>query len=258
MMLVRSFLIGVAALLVLTGCTRPTATNGDDDNAALRAAGYSRAPQITGVEQGGGDTYIVTGVAMPDGRVRFDYGGSRAIGVTADAKGRFRAPLPAGPDGGLYDVSTEDNGRLMHAEGRLFIPSHRPDQAVLIRAGAPSLPLLDKSQAIAVVDFDAAGAIAISGHIATQNVVDILIDGDIRAQVRPDADHGYSALSQIAPPSTTPTKVALEVRVDGKSEAKSITVSLPQGEDDQISLIPGGWRVDARLPGGGMQTTLIF
>jgi len=255
----RSSLLCATVLLALAGCRQPAASQGDGDDAALRKAGYARAPQITDVQQADGGTYVVSGLVMPNGRVRFDYGGDRAIGVTADAHGRFRAPLPAGPNGGLYDLSTEDSGRLLHAEGRLFIPPAHPEKAVLIRSGAPSLPLLDKSLPLAIVDYDAAGAIAISGHIATDHVADVLVNGDIRAQVKPDAGHFYSALSQIAPPSDTPVKVALEIRVDGKSWTRQINVSRPDaGKGDQLSTVPGGWRVDAILPGGGMQTTLVF
>lgn len=249
----------VAVLLMLSACQRPLIASSDNDDADLRKAGYVRAPQILDVEPSSGGAYIVEGVGEPNGRVRFDYDGDRAIGVTADAKGRFRAPVQIDAAGGLYDVSSEDNGRLLHAEGRLFIPAGHPEKAVLIRSGAPSVPLMDKTLPIAVVDYDAAGAIAISGHIATNNIVNVLIDGDIRAQVRPDADHAYSALSQIAPPSKTPATVALEVRVDGKSAARQISVTAPDAtQGDQISVVPGGWRVDAVLPGGGMQTTLVF
>jgi hypothetical protein len=251
--------LSLGATLCLSAC-QPAQTQADDsDEAALRKAGYSRAPQVTNVEAAGGGAYVVSGLAMPNGRVRFSYGGDRAIGVTADAKGRFRAPLPVGPDGGLYDLSIEDEGRLMHAEGRLFIPPEHPEKSVLIRPGAPSQSLLDRSLPIAVVDYDAAGAIAVSGHIATHNIVNVLIDGDIRAQVRPDDSRAYSALSQIAPPTRTPVKVAIEVQADGKSASRDISVSLPDpAKGDQMSAIPGGWRVDAALPGGGMQTILVF
>lgn len=255
----RAVLLPLGALLCLSGCHAPQTKADDSDEAALRKAGYSRAPQVTNVEAGGGGAYIVSGQAMPNGRVRFSYGGDRAIGVTADAKGRFRAPLPVGADGGLYDLSIEDEGRLMHAEGRLFIPPGHPEKTVLIRAGAPSESLLDRSLPIGVVDYDAAGAIAISGHIATKNIVNVLIDGDIRAQVKPDDSRAYSALSQIAPPTKAPVGVAIEVQVDGKSASRTISVSLPDPDKgDQIRAIPGGWRVDAVLPGGGVQTTLVF
>ena len=252
--------LALALAPVLSGCHHPAAQTDDSDEAALRRDGYFRAPQIVGVEQAGGGAYVVSGVATPNGRVRFAYGGDRAIGVTADAKGRFRAPLPAGPVGGLYDVSTDDSGRLLHAEGRLFIPEGHPEKSVLIRAGAPSTPLLDKSAPIAVVDYDAAGAIAVSGHIATRGVIDVLIDGDIRAQVKAAADGAYSALSQIPPPTKTPVRVVLAAQADGKSATRTISVSLPDaGAGDHMDLIDGGgWRVDATLPGGGVQTTLVF
>ncbi|MDI7774793.1 hypothetical protein [Asticcacaulis sp. EMRT-3] len=253
-------------LFVLAGCHADPAKTGGDDDAALRAAGYSRAPQVTGVEQGGGGSYIISGNAMPDGRVRVTYGGDSAIGVTADAKGHFRAPVPSSAQGGgLYDLSIEDNGRLMHAEGRLFIPPQHPEKATLIRAGAPSLPLFDKTQAIAVIDYDAAGAIAISGHLAVSGTVDVLIDGDIRAQIKPDARHAYSAVSQIAPPGSVPKKVEIVLQPSGQKTGqnnvlatRTLLVSLPETNTDNISALADGWRVDSVLPGGGMQTTLVF
>ena len=108
--------------------------------------------------------------------------------------------------------------------------------------------------------YHAAAAIAVSGHIATRDSIDVLIDGDIRAQVKPAADGAYSALSQIPPPTKTPVRVVLAAQADGKSATRTISVSLPDATPgDHMSLIDGGgWRVDATLPGGGVQTTLVF
>ncbi|WP_349322042.1 hypothetical protein [Asticcacaulis sp. MM231] len=245
----------MVALTTLAGCNgKPALPEAPD---AMRAAGYSRAPQIIEVAQAGSNMFVVTGQTIPDARVRFGYDGNRAIGVTSDSKGRFRAELPAGPQGGLYDLSTEDGGRLMYAEGRLFIPPLAPQKAVLMRAGSPSLALFNDDTEVAVLDYDAAGALAISGRVTPSAAVEVILNGDIWRTTSDDRGY-YNATTQIEPPLKTETPNSLTLVVGEKQIKRDFTDVLPAGNEDAISRVGEGWRVAWKLPGGGMQTTLVF
>lgn len=225
---------------------------------AMEAAGYWRAPEITGVDQTGSNMFVVTGQTIANARVRFGYSGQRAVGVTSDSKGRFRAELPSSPEGGLFDLSTEDGGRSMHADGRLFIPAGAPEKAVLMRPGAPSLALFNDLTAVAVIDYDRAGALAIAGRVAPTTTIEVILNGEIRARTTSDDRGFYTATTQIEPPGKSETANSLSVMAGGKETVRNFNDSVVATDNDRISRFADGWRVDWVLPGGGMQTTLVF
>jgi hypothetical protein len=247
---------GLSALMLVTGCKeKPKAV---DALSAMEAAGYWRAPEITSVTQADSSLFVVTGETIPNARVRFGYSGKRAVGVTSDSKGRFRAELPTGPDGALYDLSTEDDGRSMHADGRLFIPAGAPEKAVLMRAGAPSLSLFNEDTEVAVIDYDRAGAVAIAGRVAPSTQIEVILNGEIRARTRSDDRGFYAATTQIDPPQEKESANTLSISAGGKETARNFIDSRVKTEGDRITRFADGWRVDWVLPGGGMQTTLVF
>ena len=248
---------GLMATLGLGSCDAGKPKADDDGEAALRKAGYTPAPQITGVQQNGPNGFVITGQADPDGRVRFLYGQQRAIGVTADSKGRFRAELPAGQMGGLYDLSIEDTGRLLHAEGRLFVPPMHPTKAVLMRTGSPSQSLFNQSEALAVMDYDGAGAVAFSGRVAPRTQVNFILNGEIRARVTSDDKGFYSATGQMNAPGSAPAVIGLGLQAGAIQATHQVPVSLP-ATADQVTPQGDGWRVDWVVPGGGIQTTIVF
>lgn len=248
----------VAACLLEAACqpSRPKAAN--DEESALREAGYARAPVITGVSQSDPGTFVIAGLASQDGRVRVVYQGSRAVGVTADSKGRFRAEVPATAAGGIYDLSMDDSGRPMHADGRLFIPAGHPEKAVLLRSGSPSLPLVNAS-AVAVVDIGGNGGAAVSGRIAQTMAVTLKVGDDVRGQAKSDAKGDYSVTTRIERPTPTPVMWDFTLDAGGVSVAKSLSVSLPDAAaGDKVTPVDGGWRVDWVLPGGGVQSSFVY
>ena len=225
---------------------------------ALEAAGYWRAPQITGVDQAGSNIFVVTGQTIANARVRFSYSGRRAVGVTSDSKGKFRAELPSGPDGGLFDLSTEDSGRTMHADGRLFIPAGAPEKTVLMRPGAPSLALFNETTPVATIDYDRAGALAVAGRVAPATAIEVVLNGEIRARTNSDDRGFYNATTQIDPPVERETANSLSIIAGGKETVRNFNDSRIAGDNDSIIRVGDSWRVDWVLPGGGMQTTLVF
>ncbi|MBP2158510.1 MULTISPECIES: hypothetical protein [Asticcacaulis] len=251
------WLLLIFAFTAIAACQRGPEAARKDYAEALKAEGYAAAPVITAVAQGGPGTLVITGQAQPDGRVRVLYGQQRAIGVTADASGRFTAELPAGPEGSVYDLSTEDNGRLIHAEGRLFVPPGQPAKAVLLRPGTSSLPVAPQGLGIAIVDYDSAGALGITGRVGPKAALDVLVDGEIRAQPTARADGVFTAMTQIAPPGVEARTVSLSADAASTSWKRDVAVTKP-GAGDRVTPIPEGWRIDWTLPGGGTQTTLVF
>lgn len=249
----------LASCLALAACQPSRPKTADDEESALREAGYARAPVITGVNQSDPSTFVVTGLATQNGRVRVVYQSSHSVGVTADSKGRFRADVPAAAPGGIYDLSMDDNGRSMHADGRLFVPQGHPEKAVLLRSGTPSQSLLNANTVVAVIDIGGNGGAAVTGRVAPNSDVKIFEGTDLRGQARSDAQGNYSITTRILPPTETPATWSFTVQTGNASLNENVVVSLPNSAArDQISAVDDGWRVDWVLPGGGMQSSFVF
>lgn len=242
----------------LCGCEQPHTAPHPDHVSELRAAGYTGAPIITAVSQPSPGTVVVTGQALPDGRVRFLYGQDRAVGVTADGQGHFSAELPISGAGALYDLSMEDSGALLHAEGRLFVPAGQAAKAVLLRPGSPAAPIATPTMGIAIVDYDSAGALGVVGRVAPRAGVNLMIGSEVRAQPIGDAVGLYSAVTQISPPTANAATITVAVEAAGAEWKRTVPVSKPAEDKDAVTAVDGGWRVDWQMPGGGVQTTLVF
>ena len=231
--------------------------------AALEAHGYAHAPKISAITLGDPGFILVNGEAPADSRVRFSFtdplkGGAQAVGVTADGQGRFRAEVPITSNGGLYDITVDDGGRPRQAEGRLFVPPGRPDQAVLLRAGVPSRLMWPKAPGIAVADYDAAGAFAVSGRVAPYADVTVIVNNEIRDLGRSDPHGDFDAATQIPKPGATPQIVTVIVQTAKAEFRRDVQVVAPSGPGDHFAAVPGGWRVDWQIPGGGEQSTVVF
>jgi len=207
---------------------------------------------------------VVGGNAPADSRVRFSFsdplkGGAQAVGVTADGQGHFSAEVPITSSGGLYDITVDDGGRPRQAEGRLFVPPGRPDHAVLLRPGAPTRLLWPRAPGIAVADYDGAGAFAVSGRVAPDTDVTVIVNDEIRDLGRSDHNGDFDAATQIPKPGPTPQTVTVVVQAAGAVFRRDVqVVSAPPGAGDRLSAALGGWRADWQLPGGGIQSTVVF
>lgn len=241
--------------LLLSACHPAGNAVTDEDSEALSKKGYTRAPRITEVTQQGGKV-VVIGQATPDGRVHIKYSG-RSDATPTDSKGRFKFDVPPGPVGGLYDLEMDDLGRSLSAEGRLFVPTGEPNKAVTLHPGGASLSLGDDKNIMAVVDYDGAGGLAVAGKVEAGRTVNLVQGGVIIGRAQSDDTGRYHLMSQIAPPSAPPVQLDLAIEAGSDRAQHTITISLPTAAD-QITRLPDGWRVDWALPGGGVQTTLVF
>lgn len=261
MKIATAFLPVFLAVAGLSGCAPPAPKQALDDEAAMRAEGYASAPRITSVSAGAPGRVMLGGEAQPGSRVRVQYGagGGQAIGSTADSKGRYRVDLPTTPVGGLYDVSTVENGgREMHADGRLFVPPDVQDRAVLLRTGAPSLSIGGPQAPLSVVDFDGAGALIISGRVAPATEVEVSVDGGPPATVQSGPDGIYHVKGQVSSPERG-AQIVLNVHAGSTDVGRTLLFTVPDADrGDQMSRVDGGWRVDWVLPGGGMQSAIVY
>jgi hypothetical protein len=234
------------------------------DAAALELRGYTQAPEITGIATGGSGFAMVNGNAPADSRVRFAFteplkGGTQAVGVTTDGQGHFHAEVPVTAGGGLYDITVDDGGRPRQAEGRLFIPPGRPDKAVLLRPGTASRLLQSHVSGVMVADYDAAGAFALSGRVAPDADVTVIVNNEIRAEVRSDGTGQFAAVTQVPEPGPVAQTVSVIVQADMASFKRDVqVVAMPASAGDRVTTLPDAWRADWKLPGGGGQSTLVF
>jgi len=259
----------LAAAGLLAGCqpSRPAARNPQAEaDAAMEAKGYTHAPAITAVAAGAEHGFVlVSGSAPADSRVRLVFSdplkGGQAVGVTADAQGQFQAEVPIASDGGLYDLTVDDGGRIRSAEGRLFVPAGRPDKTVLLRPGSVSRLLQPGAMGIAAVDYDAAGAFAVSGRVTPNTAVDVIVNGEIRAQMSSDGQGVFEAATQVPKPEpgAPPQPVSIIVQAGKASYTRDVQlVFVAPGVQDQVTQSATDWRVDWRLPGQGNQSTIVF
>lgn len=247
-------LAGASALL--TGC-QPRDNQASDEGPFLATnMGYVRAPEILKVSIANNGVVRISGIARPDGRVRLISGQGQAFGVTANTRGEFEANLPGNTQGSLYDVSMEESGRLMKAEGRLFVLPAQPERAVFMRSGSPSLPLSPHAPLLAVVDYDSLGGVAVSGRTKAKAVVALSVNGSDIARVKADEAGLYYTLLPLRQ-SLAGQDVTLTARSEGAIDSRQLNI-VSTGVADSVQPAGNAWRVDWSLPGGGVQTTIVY
>lgn len=256
-----------AATCLLAACQPPRPAPKDsaaEEAAALEAKGYTHAPAITAVAGGEPGFVVVGGDAPADSRVRFAFtdplkGGVQAVGVTADALGHFHAEVPMTASDGLYDITVDDGGRPRQAEGRLFVPPDHPERAALLRPGAASRLLRPHALGVTMSDYDAAGAFAVSGRVAPDAAVTVIVNNEIRALVRSDHQGNFDAATQVPKPGPVPQTETVIVQAGKDSFRRDVqVVGADPATGDRMTATPDGWRIDWHLPGGGGQSTVVF
>ena len=258
-------LIGLASALAACQPSHPASKDpAAEDAAALEANGYTHAPVITAVMPGDAGFVVISGTAPADSRMRFAFsdplkGGTQAVGVTTDGQGQFRAEVPITANGGLYDITADDGGRLRQMEGRLFVPQGRPDKATLLRPGSASRLLRSQALGVLLADYDAAGAFAVSGRVAPDAEVIVIVNDEVRAEVHSDGQGAFDAKTQVPIPGPVPEAISVIVQTPKASFRRDVQVaarSTPFVE--RMTAAPDSWRVDWQMAGGGGQSTVVF
>ena len=260
--------IALSVLACALGACQPSHPASKDpaaeDAAAFEANGYTHAPVITAVMPGEAGFIVISGTAPADSRMRFAFsdplkGGIQAVGVTTDAQGQFRAEVPITVNGGLYDVTADDGGRLRQMEGRLFVPPGRPDKATLLRPGSASRLLRPQALGIMLADYDSAGAFAVSGRVAPDAEVIVMVNDEVRAEVHSDGQGAFDAETQVPAPGPVPEAISVIVQTPKASFRRDLQIAAsPTPFAERMAAAPDSWRVDWQLPGGGGQSTVVF
>jgi len=255
----------LACTLVACQPRRPAAKDpAAADAAALEANGYTHAPVISGVTMGEAGFVVISGTAPADSRMRFAFndplkGGPQAVGVTTDGQGQFRAEVPITTNGGLYDVTADDGGRLRQMEGRLFVPPGRPDKATFLRPGSASRLLRSQALGVMLADYDSAGAFAVSGRVTPDSDVIVIVNNEVRAEVHSDSQGAFDAETQVPPPGAAPEAINVIVQTTKASFKRDLQIAaLPTPFVERMTAAPDSWWVDWQLPGGGGQSTVVF
>ncbi|HEY2481524.1 MAG TPA: hypothetical protein VGI30_04930 [Caulobacteraceae bacterium] len=245
----------------LAGCDRPhadaTRASGAP-GASVAERGYAPAPTVTGARRLSAGRLMLSGTATPAAKVRLASPAGEAIFATSDAAGGWRFVLPADNTVRLFGLSAQVQGRPVQAEGYVAVtPS---GQAAQLRAGSGSVALQARRPAplILAVDFDRKGGAVISGQGPTAGPVTLQVDGAAPQPARVDKD-GRFMLALNEPLAAGPH--VLTVAGAGSRFATALTVSPaepPTSGPFRAEPTPGGWRIDWRTPGGGVQSTVLF
>ena len=250
------FLAAGALVAYTAGCGPRAASRAEPQASEADRAGFLQEPEIIAVVRGAAGGAVVQGRARPLGRVRAILPSNEAYGATADDQGRFALDLPPSPDGQLVTVSAQEGTRSVPAEGWLFLAPGDGGSAAVLRAGAASLNLSPQSGLIGAADFDGSGGAAVSGRAVAGADVRISLDGAQLGQVRADArGHYVLRIDRVAAGSHR-----LRVASQGQAQERTVDFGAPIPPTSRFTAarLADAWRVDWRIPGGGVQTTLVF
>lgn len=230
--------------LVLTACSPSTAPPAAEARAES-AAGWTRPPLITTVQQGQG-VLIFAGEAEPGARVVLRSDSGVAYAAAANNGGRFEIRMPPPTVDLLLRPETQIGQDAAPSLDRLLILAGGRGPIVILRAGGPSRRL-DPGPALGAVDSDGRMRLA-SGHTSTGAAPVSLEAGGETGQVIPDSDGRWRLVMR---PSDGPD----EIRVGDQTfvwpgEAGG-------GAALRVERAGRGWRVIWTGPGGAHQTTWL-
>lgn len=242
------------SILALAGCSRGGGAEPAAD--ALDQQAYVAPPVVTSLSIDQDGELTVSGLAAPDERVRLTEMSGAAHGVTADAQGMFSVVLPAGAAADrLISINAQRGDRAVSSDGWLFSPASAPTRAVMLRAGAASLPV-GPAPLLAVADVDAGGGLALAGLAPPDTPVVVSVDGSERGRVQSDAT-GRWWLSLGRPVGSGVHAITVTAGAQRTDLSLDLTAYVP-GSALQTTAVSSGIRVDWTLPGGGGQSTIII
>ncbi len=243
----------VVPLLGLSGCDRK-AEDAPLEPALAGDAQYLAGPELLEALGGNGQVHRLRGQAGAVERIRVKDSSGNTYGVTSGAQGQFEVLVPPQPVPRLFELARQVGTRLIRSEGLLFLPPEG-GPAVILRYGAPSMPVGPVVLPIAAFDYDNSGSAAIAGAVAPRSEVTVLIDGREAGRTLSDA-RGVYALSLSVPVATGTRRI----RIVSAGEAFERDVRILPSDEFFVAAEAGGWRVRWPLPGGngGGQTTLIL
>jgi hypothetical protein len=264
----------VSACVWLYGCggRAPNAAHAGADP-AIRAvgqsagaeAGYLPPPRLVSVSRSP-TALMLMGSAAPDAEVELTAPEGDALGAAASRTGAWRLTLPAVVRPRMFAMAARLNdpgskARQVHSEGALILLPRSGPPALLVRAGAgaevfatPTVrPTLD------ALDYDPGGFAAAAGRARPGAVVRLMMDGVLAGAGQADAGGRYSILAANGRLPFGPHTALVQAK-DGQDERR-FTIEPPGPTlttNYKVDPTPEGWRLEWAIPGGGIQTTLVF
>lgn len=222
--------------------------------------GYAAPPELTDAVRGADGAVTLAGKAQPETRVRLNSPEGEAIDVTVARDGTWTATLAPSPSPRMYAFAAEAAGRSIRGEGPVLVLPAPGPPALSPRAGFGAVALGRAGRPVIVAfDYDSAGGAAVAGLAPPRASVRLLIDG---TQAGSDQADDLGRFAIMAPGVTVaPGRRTLQVATAAAADEVQVMVSAPARPGPAAYLArreEGRWRIDWAVPGGGVQTTLVF
>jgi hypothetical protein len=259
----RAACLFLAALagLTATACSRPGegAAGGQADRVSPNA-GYTAPPTPALATRLANGNVRLSGTAPAGAQVRLAGPDGTALQAVAGADGTWGLILPPASEVRMFAVSAKAGADVLRAEGALIVLPAPATPAVLARAGFGAAALAPSGGApqLVALDYDSSGGAAVAGLAAKGAEVRLSLDGDDAGIDQAD-DLGRFAI--VAPNQRLSAgRHTVAVEASGGVVRVDTVYSAPQPLASPFRAVrqSGAWRVDWSLPGGGVQTTVVF
>ena len=220
-------------------------------------------PTLTGAVRDPSEGVTLSGKAPPDAEVRLRDPGGGSFSATATGAGDWSIQLTASQEPRMFAFEGQLGQRVLHGEGALLVLPFPGPPAVLMRAGYGAMPIEAGQGAfhIETIDYDGAGGAAVSGVAAPRSVLRLVMDDKAVGAGQADDQGRFTVLDLSSQSPMTRGAHTLRVESQTKAVQGPLTVSTPPDLPDspfRATRVPDGWRIDWRIPGGGVQTTMVF
>lgn len=256
----RPLAAALAGLAVIACGGQGKGTDGRQADRVSPNAGYIAPPipaLATRLPDGG---VQLTGRAPAAAQVRLASPDGTAVQAVAGASGAWTLTLPPASDVRMFAVSAKAGDDILRAEGALIVLPAPATPAVLARAGFGAAALAPSPGApqLVALDYDSSGGAAVAGFAAKGAEVRLSLDGDPAGIDQADQAGRFAILAPNE--RLTNGRHTLSVEASGALARAEAAYSAPQPLASPFRALrqPGAWRVDWSLPGGGVQTTVVF
>ncbi len=235
------------------------AVGGDADSQSAELS-YAVPPQVSGATPSANGGVVLTGRASPGATLRLSSPEGEVLTVAVRSTGRWTLRIPPLATPRMFALSASVGDRVVHGEGALLLARRPAPVALLVRTGSGAL-VIDGAvarPAILAVDCDPGGFCAVSGLARPRAAVRLSLDRTPAGAEQAD-EHGRYALMAASRRLQPGPHDAVVQTPDGEVR-RSFTVTAPDPlrTPYQVTSLQDGWRVEWAIPGGGVQTTLVF
>jgi hypothetical protein len=246
---------------MLAACQRPAA-QAPAANAAPDVTGYLAPPTLTLAARTPDGGLSLSGDAPADAEVRLRDPSGAAFSATAN-DGAWSMQLPPSSAPRMFAFEGETAGRVLHGEGAILVLPPPGPAAVLTRAGYGALVIGPKAGPLRILtmDYDGGGGGAVSGVTTPHAPVRFMLDDRPAGASQADDKGRFTVmdLSTRAPFGPGAHTIRIESQTSAVQGQLVVTPAASLTDTPfQATRETGAWRADWRIPGGGVQTTIVF